>query len=196
MKTKLILFEGIPGSGKSTLAHKSTLILNRHARENNYKKPILHREGGYHPANLEGCFIIPDDKTDELLKQFPKFEQEIRNTMIKSNGYLLVQRLKDFKAGSKISKYLQENSIGAVSFELFEKLNHIRWSAFTTALLKQNQTAIFDCAFLQDQITDLMLWHEKSESDIIEHIKNLEETILELNPFLFYLQQKNFRRKL
>ena len=193
MKTKLIMFEGIPGSGKSTIAHKSTLILKK-------KKVLsrLYREGELHPANLDGYAVIPESELDILINKFPQYKEKICNHMIPAGNHILIQRQKDYRVESAIFQYLNPYAVWGnyIDYELFCKLHQERWTNFTGTLLadsliKDNETVIFECAFLQDHITELMMFYEKSKSDIIEYFKKLEESISALEPFLFYLQQND-----
>lgn len=186
METKLILFEGIPGSGKSTMAHKTALILNKHRVPNSF-----YREGCLHPANLDGYVVMTPEELEVLLQKFPKYTERIRSHLVCMDGLILVQRQKDYRADSQIFRFLEQYAIwdSGLDFDLFAKLHRERWSSFSKNAVIKKETSIFECAFLQDHITELMLFYEKSESEIIEYFKALEETILPLNPFLIYLQQ-------
>lgn len=189
MKTKLIMFEGIPGSGKSTLARKSTLFLNKKKVEN-----CLYREGCLHPANLYGYAIIPANELETLVSKFPKYEDKIRGHMIPVAESILIQCQKIYRSDNVVFQYLKPYAVwwnSDMDYDLFGKLHKDSWSSFARRNLQTNTTAIFECAFLQDHITELMLFYDKPESDIIGHFKNLEESILTLNPFLFYLQQND-----
>lgn len=186
MKTKLIMFEGIPGSGKSTIARKTALILNKNKISNN-----LYREGCLHPANLDGYVVMSPEELETLIQRFPQHTERLRSHHICVDGFILVQRQKDYRADSRIFRFLEQYAIwdSGLDFNLFVKLHRKRWSEFAKNAAIRDETSIFECAFLQDHITELMLFYEKSESEIIEYFRALEETILPLNPFLVYLQQ-------
>lgn len=188
MKTKLIMFEGIPGSGKSTMAHKTALILNKNRIPNN-----LYREGCLHPANLDGYVVMSPEELEVLIQRFPQYTERIRSHLVCMDGFILVQRQKDYRADSQIFRFLEQYAIwdSGLDFELFAKLHWRRWFEFSKNAAMKDETSIFECAFLQDHITELMLFYEKSESEIIEYFKALEETILPLDPFLVYLQQNS-----
>ena len=188
MKTKLILFEGIPGSGKSTLARKSMSALRKKKFEG-----ILYQEGCLHPANLDGYAIIPANELNMLISKFPKYADKIQSHMIPTDEYFLIQMQKDYSSTSAIFQYLKPYSVwyNGLNYDLFQRVHQERWENFSTQNNQNNITSIFDCAFLQNHITELMLSYEKSKKDIISYFQSLEERIMQLNPFLFYLQQRD-----
>jgi len=189
MKTKLILFEGIPGSGKSTLARKSTLFLQKEKGET-----FLYAEGCLHPANLDGYAAIPVNELGALISKFPQYADKIRSHMIPAGEHLLIQLQKDYRAESVIMQHLQPNAVwwnAGFDFALFMRYQQERWAGFAKRYSESNVTSVFECAFLQDHVTALMLFYEKSGKDIIGYFKSLEEGMLALNPFLFYLQQSD-----
>ena len=190
MKTKLILFEGIPGSGKSTFAHNSDLFLKKAGVDS-----LLYEEGCLHPANLDGYCIIPVTNLDELCSAFPECEKKIRAHAIITGDYALIQRQKNYHPNSNIFRYLQKYAVwdNGLDFLLFKELHLERWRRFSLNLKDTGKTAIFECAFLQDHITELMLYYEKTKYEIVEYFAGLESTISNLNPFLIYLRQENVK---
>ena len=186
MRTKLIFFEGIPGSGKSTLARQAARFLQKHSVNNS-----LYPEGCLQPANLDGYVLLPLALLPDLFARFPRQETKLRTHMSEKDGYTLIQRQKAFRENSAVFRYLQPYSVwdGGLNFELFAQLHRDSWAAFAANLRQQEQTAIFDCAFLQDHITELLLIYEKSEADILGYFRKLTKIIQDLHPFIFYLRQ-------
>lgn len=168
------------------MAHKTSLILNKHQVPN-----CLYREGCLHPANLDGYALLPAGEWDALMEKFPQHEERLKNHSLCIDGHILVQMQKDYRKGSPIFQYLEKYAIwdNGLDFDLFAKLHRQRWAAFARRSMENSGAFIFECAFLQDHITELMLFYERSGAEIVEYFKKLEESISVLNPFMIYLQQ-------
>lgn len=119
MKSKLLLFEGIPGSGKSRTSRRVSNYLSNKNIEND-----LYNEGCRHPVNLDGYVCVPSSEVDGIIN---KFEKKIRENQINDGEYTLIARQKVMREDSEIFKFLQQyaiwDNIGYCSFDMFQKLH-------------------------------------------------------------------------
>lgn len=190
MKNKLLLLEGIPGSGKSWTSRRVSRYLS-------HKKIVndLYIEGCRHPVNLEGYVCVPINKVDDIIKKFSKFEKKIREHQIIDGEYTLIARQKVMREDSEIFKFLQQyaiwDNIGYCNFRMFQNLHINSWGRFTQKQKNTDVVSIFECAFLQDHVTELMLFYTMTEKEIINYFNGLYKTIVELSPLVIYLQQKD-----
>ena len=191
MESKLILFEGIPGSGKSTFSRKTALFLKK-----NNINTHLYMEGCLHPANLDGYAVIKVSELKDLVENFPSFKDRIYKSMIYFNDNVLIQLKKNFTTKNAVYKYLQPNMVwgGNLEFNIFDDLHQNSWLKFSEKCINKSEVNIFDCAFLQDHIVEIMLFYNKSEDEIIDYFKRLEKNILPLSPKLYYIQQNNVEK--
>jgi hypothetical protein len=83
---------------------------------------------------------------------------------------------------------------GNLEFNFFDDLHQNSWLKFSEKCINKSEVNIFDCAFLQDHIVEIMLFYNKSEDEIIDYFKRLEKNILPLSPKLFYIQQNNVEK--
>lgn len=195
MKNKLIFVEGIPGSGKSTLSSK----LSRHISRR-HTKSILWHEGGYHPANLiDWSAIIPLDELDDIITKYPKYEEKIRANMYVDNGYAVIfTKFHILKKEYDFIDLLRSYAIcgGNGDFDLYSSMHFNKWKNFSKDAITKDEITIFECAFLQEHITELMMFREKTEAEILDYMQKLTNTVISLEPLLIYLQQKDVRETL
>lgn len=193
MKTKLILIEGIPGSGKSTLAQNVSTYLTEHKIKNR-----LYQEGKLHPANLDGYAVMKEEELNQLYRQFPEKRMLIQKHMKQLEGQYLIEKQMDSGEDKQLCCYLQNYAVWdrGLSIERFLQLELASWQAFVQQASGEEDTIIFECAFLQDHITELMLFYDCSIEELISYFQKLVQIILPMHPYLIYLQQENVEETL
>ena len=182
---KLILVEGIPGSGKSTMSRKITEYMSA-ARTTH-----LYEEGDGHPADLAWCACIPIEHLDSIIKRFPNYEMKIKQHMYIEDGYAVVPYIQ-FPIEDKSFYQLMESYEvydNRVGFDTFSKLHLRKWKRFGEQAQRLKELTIFECAFLQNHINELLLFHCMAEDEIEKYLLNLIATVKELEPILIYLNQ-------
>jgi energy-coupling factor transporter ATP-binding protein EcfA2 len=186
--TNLILIEGIPGSGKSTTARKLEQLLKTQGQ-------TVHcfQEGDLHPCDLAWHSCVPLDIYKSLLETYPDKKEllTVFTTVDETYAYVAYTKLElhpDHPLFVTLKKYEPYN--GKVTLEQFKSLHLSRWQKFGRNADK-NAIYIFECAYLQNHVVELMLMYEQSEDYIIAYMKELIETVHSLNPFLIYLNPKN-----
>jgi hypothetical protein len=181
---KLILVEGIPGSGKSTTARKiEDLLKSRNVEVRCFN------EGDLHPCDLAWHSCVPVAEYEKLLETFPEHQIILRQHTSVEADYAYVTYgklglLPDHPLFIKLKSLEPYN--GQVSLEEFKKLHFSRWQKFG-AQTHEDVTYIFECAYLQNHIVELILTYQQSHDYIKAYLKGLIETVLPLRPFLIYL---------
>jgi hypothetical protein len=184
--TNLILIEGIPGSGKSTTARKLEEVLKARA-----KTVFCFQEGDLHPCDLAWHACVPIDVYEELLNTYPEKKVALTKFTAIDETYAYVaygklDLLPDHPLFIKLKSY--EPYGGKVSLEHFKALHFARWKKFAR---EKDAVYIFECAYLQNHVVELMLMYEQSDSYIVSYMKELIETVRPLNLFLIYLCPKD-----
>jgi hypothetical protein len=186
--TKLILIEGIPGSGKSTTARKVEVMLKAQA-----KTVFCFQEGDLHPCDLAWHACVPINMYEELLDMYVSEKNMLSKYTSIGEDYAYVtygklELLPDHPLFITLKSY--EPYGGKVSLERFKALHFKRWQKFGQEADK-NAVYIFECAYFQNHVVELMLTYEQSDSYISSYMKELVETVRSLEPLLIYLYPKD-----
>ncbi len=188
MNTKLIMIEGIPGSGKTTIANKVHTYLNHNGKMTN-----IYPEGCLHPADLAWCAYIPLNNYKMLLEKYNKIENYIKKYTSIEDDYAVIAytqiRTDDFSFYNELSSF--EVYDGRVPYNLFCKILLKRWKAFADSAFGESNITIFECAFLQNHIFELLGFYNADEQEIFNHLENLLFSVSKLNPTLIYLSQES-----
>ena len=201
MNSRLILVEGIPGAGKTTTARniKEKLI-------DEGKEAILYEEGMSHPADMAWNACLKEDEYNDFIKKCSEMwegskksisKEELisriqRQTRIEDNNVILAYTKIDFPEdcywsliGDVASKEICD---GRKSLDEFRDIHLRRWSKFAEQALLNDNIYIFECAFLQNHIFELLGVYEKSDEEIYLYLKSLLETVKSLSPSIVYIE--------
>lgn len=192
MKNNLILVEGIPGSGKTTISGKIKGYL-----ENKGLKVNLFKEGEAHPADMAWTAYFTKADYEKLLACNKEYARAIEANTKVEEDYALVSYTKlGFTSNqSELMRCFEKHEVydGKVSFDIFEKLHFKRWRQFAESA-DENTIYIFECAYLQNHVNELMGFHHKDNRFILDYMVKLITTVRNLNPKLIYLSQPNIRK--
>lgn len=182
---KLILIEGIPGSGKTTLSQMAAEYLSKKKKTSSYE------EGAAHPADLAWCACIPTMRFEEVLSQYPAYEDRIKQVMYQEGDYYIVPytrfQIEDPKFYSLMESFeVYDNRVGV---NAFMDLHLKKWINFAKQSRAVDENIVFECAFLQNHINELLLFHCSEKQEIKEYLLRLISTVKELKPVLIYLNQ-------
>ena len=201
MNSRLILVEGIPGAGKTTTARK---IKEKLIDEGN--EAIFYEEGRSHPADMAWNACLKEDEYNDFIKKCSEMwegskksisKEELisriqRQTRIEDNNVILAYTKIDFPEdcywsliGDVASKEICD---GRKSLDEFRDIHLRRWSKFAEQALLNDNIYIFECAFLQNHIFELLGVYEKSDEEIYLYLKSLLETVKSLSPSIVYIE--------
>jgi hypothetical protein len=111
--------------------------------------------------------------------------------MYLEDGYAVVPYIK-FPIEDKSFYQLMESYEvydNRVGFDIFSNLHLRKWKRFGEQAQKIEELTVFECAFLQNHINELLLFHCMAEDEIEKYLLNLIATVKELEPILIYLNQ-------
>jgi len=190
MNTKLIMVEGIPGSGKSTFAQKITEYYKNKGVNVN-----LFNEGDAHPADLAWSACVPLNLLDTLLLKYSEIENDIRKNMSIDGDYAIISYTQVKTNNNAFYKELESYEIydNRVAFDIFCDLIYSRWQAFGKQALKKDELNIFECAFLQNNVGELMNFQLANKNEIQKHLNKLLAYVENLSPVLVYLSQPSVK---
>ena len=201
MNSRLILVEGIPGVGKTTTARKIKAKLIEEGKD-----VILYEEGMSHPADMAWNACLKEEEYNDFIKKCSKMwevskksisKEELisriqRQTRIEDNNVILAYTRIDFPEdcywnliGDIASKEICD---GRKSLDEFRDIHLKRWSKFAEQALLNDNIYIFECAFLQNHIFELLGVYEKSDEEIYLYLKSLLETVKSLSPSIVYIE--------
>ena len=201
MNSRLILVEGIPGAGKTTTARKIKEKLIDEGKE-----ASLYEEGMSHPADMAWNACLKEDEYNDFIKKCSEMwegskksisKEELisriqRQTRIEDNNVILAYTKIDFPEdcywsliGDVASKEICD---GRKSLDEFRDIHLRRWSKFAEQALLNDNIYIFECAFLQNHIFELLGVYEKSDEEIYLYLKILLETVKSLSPSIVYIE--------
>ena len=191
MKTKLIMIEGIPGSGKSTFAKRiSDFYINHGVKVN------LYNEGGFHPADLAWNACIPVELLNDILAPYESFRNEIDKNIFIEDDYAIISYTQVKTTDNAFFKDMEAREVydNRVPFDVFNELHRKRWRSFGKQVKEKNELTVFECALLQNHVSELMLFHLADIELLKTHINELIQTVTELSPSMIYLSQPNVRK--
>lgn len=197
MKNRLILVEGIPGSGKTTISKKIRDYLIDRGFD-----VELYNEGDSHPVDLAWNALLTKEEYKRLINNNNKeYENVLKENSIFEEDYVIVAytKLGLNKDQNELMKYFEAHEVydGRVSLDIFKEIHLRRWRRFGQEMKKEkDKITIFECAFFQNHINELLAVHEKDIHYIILYLKEFIETVLDLNPKLIYLNQTSVRNTL
>lgn len=196
MKNRLILVEGIPGSGKTTISKKIRDYLIDRGFD-----VELYNEGDSHPVDLAWNALLTKEEYKRLINNNKEYENVLKENSIFEEDYVIVAytKLGLNKDQNELMKYFEAHEVydGRVSLDIFKEIHLRRWRRFGQEMKKEkDKITIFECAFFQNHINELLAVHEKDIHYIILYLKEFIETVLDLNPKLIYLNQTSVRNTL
>ncbi|MDF2544379.1 MAG: hypothetical protein K0S47_4097 [Herbinix sp.] len=184
---QLILVEGIPGSGKTTLTKKLAEYLATQGTVRYYQ------EGDSHPADLGWCACIPEQDYEKIITDYPLYEARLREHGYLEEGYRIIPYTTFPVEDEDFYRLMESYEVydNRVDITTFIRLHRKKWMRFGEEAARSNDYVIFECAYLQNHINELLLFHCMKEEAIREHLLDLITTVRNLNPVLIYLRQPN-----
>ena len=207
MESKLILVEGIPGAGKTTTARK---IKDQLMAEG--KNVVLYEEGMSHPADMAWNAYLKKEEYAEFISKCTEMWERTEKTISKEEliNRIEVQARKEedhvILAYTRINfpevRYWElidevaakEIFDGRCSLKEFKEIHITRWTNFAKKAFIEDTIYIFECAFLQNHIFELLSVYEKSDEEIYVYLRDLLSTVKVLNPRIVYIEPENIEK--
>lgn len=171
---KNIWIEGIQGMGKSTL-------LNRIAEQ----LPALHvcREGDYSPVELAWCTWMTEEEYRQFECRYDSIREEIRRNTFREGSRFIVTYTKILTDIPGFHKEAEKYEIynGRKSIQELEKIICSRYGNFS------GTGYLFEASFFQNIVEDMILFHLKSDEEILAFYRKLYEEIEKENFRMLYL---------
>lgn len=163
LKTNLninLWIEGLQGSGKSTLLQEIVTL------RSDYK---FCREGDYSPVELAWCTWMDKGQYEAVLARYEAISEEIKQYTVQENDRYIVMYTQILTDIPGFHRDLEQYEIynGRKSFDEVKDIVTSRYTAF------RDTGYVFECSFLQNLTEDLILFHEKSDEEILEIYREL-----------------------
>lgn len=169
-----IFIEGLQGMGKSTL-------LSKIARQKPEYKVC--REGDYSSVELAWCAWMNEEEYVAALEKYTSIRGEIEaNTFYEEQHYIVTYTriLTDIPGFHKdLEQYEIYN--GRRTLQELEQIIFTRYKQF------QGSGYLFECAFLQNIVEDLILFHQLSDEEILSFYRRLYAIMPKKHFRLLYL---------
>ena len=182
-----IFVEGIQGSGKSTL-------VNRISELNTGQNRKLHvcREGDYSPIDLAWCTWMSEQEYENILEKYDSIRDEIVKNTVREQEHYIISYTKIITDIPGFHKDLENYEIynGRKSFQEFKEIIFARFKNFS------GFGYLFECAFFQNIIEDLILFHMCSDEEIIEFYRELFELVDKQKSMLIYLYTEDLEESI
>jgi len=180
---KNIFVEGIQGSGKSTLVN------------NIYKsKPELNicREGDYCPVDLAWCAYMSKEKYEAVLKKYSPIKDDIVKNTVKELEYYIVSYTKIITDIPGFHKDLENYEVfnGRKTLPELKEIIFARYKNFT------GEGYLFECAFFQNIMEDLILFHMLSDEEIMDFYRELFAQMDRERFIMLYLYADNLEESI
>lgn len=178
-----IFVEGIQGMGKSTLINGISKLL-----------PKLHvcREGDYSPVDLAWCAWMSEVDYKAILLKYPEVESEILKNTMKEQEYYIVTYTKIKTEVLGFYKDLE-------CYEIYngrKSLSELKEIIFNWFRNFTETGYLFECAFFQNIVEDMILFHVLSDEEIIEFYRELFLLLDRKNFLLLYLYSDRLEENL
>lgn len=175
---KNIFIEGIQGSGKSTLIQRLSEAL-----------PEYHRyaEGDISPVELAWCTYMTEVQYQETLAKYPDIQEEIRKWTAVEGEHYIVAYTRIITDYPGFHKDLEQYEIynGRRSLEELKGIVFRRYEAF------RGQGNLFECAFFQNIVEDMILFHLLSDDEILKFYRELWEKVDKEHFLMLYLDNED-----
>lgn len=173
-----IFVEGIQGAGKSTLVNQLQEAV-----------PGLKvcREGDYSPVELAWCALMSEAEYEEILEKYPALREDIIEHTVREKEYRIVMYT---QIRTEQKEFYQELE----GFEIYngrKPLSEIKEIVFSRYEGFRETGYLFECAFFQNLVEDMILFHLMSDEEIMDFYRELFEKVDKEQFLLLYLYSEN-----
>jgi hypothetical protein len=198
-RTKLVIIEGVPGSGKTSTARFAADWLREHGFE-----ARLHLEGDLeHPADFESVACLSAAAYSELLEGFSAWRGALAalaelasSSQPDKQSEVFISYRKLAEPPAELFAALARQDVYELPAADFQHVTLERWQAFARAAAEDPAAYVFECCFLQNQLTSLLAVHNLDQAAIAAQVAQISQAVLPLNPLLIYLEPVSIRATL
>ncbi len=178
-----IWIEGLQGSGKSTLLQE-IVTMNPQLK--------VCREGDYSPVELAWCAWMDKEQYEAVLARYEAISEEIKQQTIKEGDRFIVMYTRILTDIPGFHRDLEHYEIynGRRSFDEAKEIITSRYKAF------RDTGYVFECSFLQNLTEDLILFHEKSDEEILKFYRELFAALDKESFRLVYLHSEDIEENI
>lgn len=178
-----IFIEGIQGMGKSTLLSEIA------RRRPEYR---VCREGDYSPVDLAWCAWMDGEQYAGVLDRYASIRGEIEAVACREGERHIVAYTKIITDIPGFHKDLEQYEIynGRKTQEELEQIILTRYQRF------QGSGYLFECAFLQNIVEDLILFQQMSDEEILSFYQRLYAVMPREHFRLLYLYSDNIEENI
>ena len=166
--------EGIQGMGKSTLLQELA------GKRPEYR---VCREGDYSPVELAWCAWMDREQYDGVLERYKAIRSQIEANTFREGEHYIVTYTRIITDIPGFHRDFEQYEIynGRKSLEELERIVFDRYERF------HGSGYLFECAFLQNIVEDLILFHQLSDEEIMDFYRRLYAVIPREHFRLLYL---------
>lgn len=175
---KNIFVEGLQGMGKSTLVQRLSEQLPEYKR---------YAEGDICPVELAWCSRMTLEEYEAAKKKFPEVADEIQKWSKEEAEHMIVAYTRIITDYPGFHKYMEQ-------FEIYNgrrTLNELKEIVLQRYENFKEKGNIFECAFFQNIVEDMILFHQLSDDEIIDFYKELYEKMDKKSFRLLYIDSNN-----
>lgn len=178
-----IFVEGIQGAGKSTLVNQLQEVV-----------PGLKvcREGDYSPVELAWCARMTEAEYEEILKKYPTLREDIISHTVREKGCCIVMYTRIRTEQEEFYRELE-------GYEIYngrKPLSEIKEIVFNRYESFRENGYLFECAFFQNLVEDMILFHVMSDEEIMDFYRELFEKVDKEQFLLLYLYSENIEENI
>lgn len=175
--------EGIQGAGKSSLLQELVTM---------YPELKVCREGDYSPVELAWCAWMNKEQYEAVLTRYEAISEEIKQYTAREGDKYIVMYTRILTDIPGFHRDLEQYEIynGRKSFDEVKDIVSSRYKTFRDA------GYVFECSFLQNLTEDLILFHEKSDEEILKLYRELFAALDNENFRLVYLYSDNIEENI
>ena len=175
-----IFIEGLQGSGKSTLLKKLS---------QKYQEYHVYREGDYCPIELAWCAYMTAEQYAAAINRFPILKKEIECRTTREEDKYIVEYTRIITAEREFYSYMEQYEIynGRKTADDFNQIIFKR----LRNLPVESAGNLFECAFFQNIIEELILFQQMSDDEICSFYRKLFDVIPKKDFRMYYLYSED-----
>ncbi len=170
--------EGLQGSGKSTLVTRLSELCSGSR---------VFREGDYCPTELAWCAYTDEQQYCSIRAKYPELAAEIEANTYSEHNRKIICYTKIRTENTAFYKDLEQYEIynGRLPQEDFRALILQRFADWN------GDGMIFECALFQNIVTDLLLYQNASEAEIMAFYREIRDVLADKDFRIIYLKTEN-----